>query len=370
MIVLDIIFYTFIIIVFIQLIYYGFLFSSFAFAKPKRTTKKKIPISVLICAKNEAENLEQFIPLILEQKYPDFEVILINDASNDNTLKVMESFKAKHENIKIVDVIPNEAFWGSKKYALTLGIKTASNNFLLFTDADCKPLSKYWIKEMSSHFSNSKTLVLGYGAYKKQKYSLINKLIRFETLLTAIQYFSYAKIGIPYMAVGRNLAYRKEEFFNASGFMNHMVIRSGDDDLFVNQVANSKNTTICFSKNSFTESLPATTYKTWFNQKKRHISTAKYYKPHHKLLLGVFYLSQLLFWSLSILLISFLFHWKIVVPLFILRVIIQYISIGFSAKKLNEFDTIALLPFLDLFLVFSQLVIFISNLISKPNHWR
>ena len=370
MLVLDILFYTFIIVVCIQLLYYGLLFLKFAFAKPKKVTRKKISVSVLICAKNEAENLKQFLPLILEQKYPNFEVILINDVSNDNTLEVMEDFKNKYDNIKIVNIKPIEAFWGSKKYALTLGIKAASNNFLLFTDADCKPLSKYWIKEMSAQFSNSKSIVLGYGAYKKKKNSLINKLIRFETLLTAIQYFSYAKIGIPYMGVGRNLAYRKETFFNANGFMSHMNVRSGDDDLFVNQVANSKNTAICFTKNSITESLPETSFKSWFNQKKRHVSTAKHYKPLHKFLLSIFYLSQFLFWSLSIILISFLFHWKIVITLFTLRILIQYISIGISAKKLNENDTIVILPFLDLFLVFSQLVIFISNLVSKPNHWK
>jgi len=344
--VLDILFFTFIIVVCIQILYFGLLFTRFSFAKPKKITRKKISVSVLICAKNEAENLKQFLPLILEQKYPDFEVILINDASIDNTLEVMEGFKNIHDNIKIVNVKPIEAFWGSKKYALTLGIKVASNNFLLFTDADCKPLSKYWIKEMSSHFSNSKSIVLGYGAYKKKKNSIFNKLIRFETLLTAIQYFSYAKAGIPYMGVGRNLAYSKEAFFNANGFMSHMNIRSGDDDLFVNQVAHSKNTAICFTKNSITESLPKTSFKAWFNQKKRHVSTAKYYKPLHKFLLGLFYLSQLLFWGLSSILISFLFHWKIVITLFILRILIQYISIGVAAKKLNENDTIIILPFL------------------------
>ncbi|NOY46829.1 MAG: glycosyltransferase [Chlorobi bacterium] len=370
MLVLDILFYTFIVVVCVQFIYYGLIFPRFAFSKSKRNTKKKIPISILICAKNEAENLKQFLPYILEQKYSDFEVILINDASKDNTLEVMKSFKAKHDNVKIVDVKPIEAFWGSKKYALTLGIKAASHNFLLFTDADCKPLSKYWIKEMSSCFTNSKTLVLGYGAYKKQKYSLVNTIIRFETLMTAIQYFSYAKIGIPYMGVGRNLAYRKETFFNANGFMNHMNVRSGDDDLFVNQVATSKNTAICFTKNSITKSLPEPNFKAWFNQKKRHVSTAKHYKLKHKFLLGLFYLSQLLFWSLSIILISLLFQWKIVISLFILRILIQYVSVGISAKKLNELDTIFILPFLDLFLVFSQLVIFISNLVSKPNHWK
>ena len=288
MLVLDALFYAFLIVVIIQLVYYGFIFSRFAFAKSKAPLQKNIAISVIICAKNESENLRQFLPYVLEQDYPNFEIVLINDDSHDDTLNVMETFAKKHHNIKVVNVKSIEAFWGNKKYALTLGIKVASHDYLLFTDADCKPLSKYWIAAMSSRFSNEKSIVIGYGAYKKHKYSLLNKLIRYETLLTAIQYFSYAKLGMPYMAVGRNLAYRKEEFFKANGFMGHMNVHSGDDDLFINQVANSKNTSLCFSKKSFTESLPENSLKGWVNQKQRHFTAAKYYKPKHKLMLDYF----------------------------------------------------------------------------------
>jgi len=367
--VLDVLFYTFIAVVFIQLFFYGIVFSKFSFHKHQNKKQKNIAVSVLVCAKNEAENLKEFIPLILEQNYPSFELVLVNDNSNDATLDVMKSFQASNKNIKIVDVKPIEAFWGNKKYALTLGIKASTNNFLLFTDADCKPLSKNWIKEMSSNFTNKKTIVLGYGAYKKTK-GLLNKLIRFETLLTAIQYFSYTKIGMPYMAVGRNLAYRKEVFFKANGFMSHMNIRSGDDDLFINQVANASNTVICASKKSFTQSVPETSLSNWFTQKKRHVSTSKFYKTRHKLLLALFYLSQFLFWSLSTILLLALFKWQIVLSLVLLRFSVQFIIIGLSAKKLNEQDTILLLPFLELFLIVSQLAIFISNITSKQGRWK
>jgi glycosyltransferase involved in cell wall biosynthesis len=368
--VLDILFYTFLVIIFIQIIYYGLIFSRFAFAKSKIPSQKNIPISVIICAKNESENIKQFLPYILKQDYPNFEVVLINDASNDNTLDIIESFAKTHSNIKIVNVKNIEAFWGKKKYALTLGIKVATHDFLLFTDADCKPISKHWIKEMSSHFTNTKKIVIGYGAYKKIKHSFLNTLIRFETLLTAIQYFSFAKIGMPYMAVGRNLAYSKGAFFNVNGFMSHMDVLSGDDDLFINQTANSKNTTLCFSETSFTESLPETSFKSWFKQKRRHVSTSKYYKTKHKFTLGLFFLSQFLFWSLSIILLITGFKWVTVSVLILIRFTIQYINIGLSAKKLNELDTIILLPFFELFLIISQLFIFISNLKSKPSTWK
>jgi glycosyltransferase involved in cell wall biosynthesis len=368
--VLDALFYAFVIVVIIQLIYYGFIFSKFAIAKAKAPLQKNIAVSVIICAKNESENLRQFLPFVLEQDYPNFEIILINDDSHDDTLNVMESYAKKHHNIKVINVKSIETFWGNKKYALTLGIKVASYDYLLFTDADCKPVSKHWIKEMSSRFSNKESIVIGYSAYKKCKYSLLNKLIRYETLLTAIQYFSYAKIGMPYMAVGRNLAYRKEEFFKANGFMSHMNVHSGDDDLFINQIANSKNTSLCFSKKSFTESLPENSLKDWINQKRRHLTTAIYYKPKHKLMLGLFYLSQFLFWGLGFILLVVTFKWKIVLMLFLIRLTVQYINIGFSAKKLNETDTLVLLPFFELFLIFSQFFIFIKNLTSKPSNWR
>ena len=366
----QILFIVFISVVVIQCLYYGVIFGNFSFGKEQTQTEKNISVSVIICAKNEAENLKQFLPHILEQEYPDFEVVLVNDDSSDNTLKVMEQFKAKYPNIKIVDVKTIEAFWGNKKYALTLGIKAASNRFLLFTDADCKPVSKLWIQEISRHFSNEKGIVIGYGAYKPIKNSFLNALIRFETLLTAIQYFSYTKLGEPYMAVGRNLAYKKELFFEARGFMNHMNVRSGDDDLFVNQIATSKNATICISQNSFTESLPKTTFKSWIRQKRRHISTAIHYKRKHKLMLSLFYVSQLLFWVLGIVLLSLVFHWKIVLSLFIFRLCIQYLCIGFAAKKLNEKGLLLCIPILELFLIGMQFYIFIKNLFSKSNHWK
>ncbi|MGB6268493.1 MAG: glycosyltransferase [Olleya sp.] len=370
MLILEVLFYSFVTVVVIQVLYYGVLFGSFAFSKSKKSIAKNNPISVIICAKNEAENIKNFLPYLLEQDYPNFEIVLINDSSHDETLDVFEEFSAKHSNIKIVDVKNIETFWGNKKYALSLGIKAAKHNNLLFTDADCQPLSNQWIKEISSHFSKEDSIVLGYGAYNKVKKSLLNKLIRFETLLTATQYFSFAKIGIPYMGVGRNLAYHRDEFFKSNGFIKHMKIRSGDDDLFINEVANAKNTTICYSKDSFTTSIPKTTYKDWFKQKRRHVSTANHYKFKHRLLLVTFYISQVLFWILGITLALTTYLWPFVLSLIILRFVIQFFSLGYSAKKLNELDTILLLPVLEILLIVFQFSIFITNQISKPNYWK
>ncbi len=377
-------FYVFATIIVIQFIYYILFFGSFAFSKTKKLISNKIPVSVIIYAKNEAKNLKEKLELFVNQQYDGFELVLINDRSTDETLDIIKQFQETNQErlnfrnitLKIVNVQENEQFWGSKKYALTLGIKVATHDFLLFSDADCEPISPFWVAEMTAHFSKEKTIVLGYGGYRFIKNSFLNKIIRFETLLTAIQYFSYAKMGIPYMGVGRNLAYTKTQFFAANGFANHMHIKSGDDDLFINQVANNKNTAICFSPNSFTISEPKTSFKAWSTQKRRHISTASFYKFHHKLLLGLYYFSQVFFWILATILLIFQYFLNdfqyqsyVVFGLIGFRFFFTYLIVGLSAKKLKEKNIVLFLPFLELFLIVSQLKFYVHNLISKPKHW-
>lgn len=348
--------------------YFGFFKFAFTnFQEPESDAVK--PVSVIICAKNEAENLRKFVPSILNQDHPDFELILINDASSDETLEVIEEFQEKDPRVKIVNVQNNEAFWANKKYALTLGIKKAVNPYLLFTDADCEPQSNRWISQMSAHFRGTKTIILGYGGYFIKKRSLLNKVIRFETLLTAIQYFSYAQWGMPYMGVGRNLAYTSNEFYRQNGFASHLHIRSGDDDLFVNEAATADNTAICVQQPAITRSIPKDTFKKWFVQKRRHVSIAGNYKSSHRFMLALFYMSQLFFWIFFTATL-FTTYWKPALAVLAVRLIVQGLVYYKSAIKLKETDVVWLFPFLELFLICAQFGIFISNLISKPTHWK
>jgi len=367
---LLIIFCVFIAIVLVQFFYYIIVFGKFSFKNITSPSPKRIPISVIVCAKNEEENVKKFIPILAEQNYPTFEIVLIDDASSDNTLEIFEEFEKQYSNIKLVKVENNEAFWGNKKFALTLGIKAAKYEYLLFTDADCYPSSKDWISKMSSHFTMHKNIVLGYGAYEKQTNSFLNKLIRFETMLAATQYFSWTIFGRPYMGVGRNMAYKREEFFKVSGFMNHMKIRSGDDDLFINQASNKTNTTICFDSESFTYSTPKKNFKDWFTQKRRHVSTAKHYKLFDRNQLSIFYISQLLFFILSVILLINEYQWIVVVSIIGFRYLFTWITLGFASGKLKEKDVMYWFPFLEIILIITQFNVFITNSFSKPVHWK
>ncbi len=367
---LNIIFYVFAGVTALQLSYYLAILGKFAFAKAKVTNPKRIPVSVIVCAKNEAEKVKRFVPLIAEQNYPDFEIVLIDDASSDDTLDVLEGFEKQYANVKLVKVANNEAFWGNKKYALTLGIKAATKEYLLFTDADCYPASKDWIAQMSSQFTLNKTIILGYGAYEKIKGSFLNKIIRFDAMLTASQYFSWAKAGRPYDGEARNLAYKREEFFKINGYVDHMNIRSGEDSLFINQAANKKNTTICFTPESFTYSEPRHSFGAWRMQKRRDVFTMGWFRPFDKLHIRFFHCSQFAFLVLAILLFALQFNWMILGPVVAVRYLVTWLVMGYSAAKLNEKDTAWWYPVIEIILIFTQVNVFLTNIFSKPVHWK
>lgn len=365
------IFITFCAITLIQILFYTFFYLKFSDKSPVSENRPLVPISVIICAKNEAENLAENLPFIAKQKYFRFEIVLVDDFSTDNSLEIMQQFQKDYasENCTIVITSPKKNIRKGKKNALTAGIEKASNKHLLLTDADCKPNSEFWIATMATKFSEEKTIILGYGAYQKIENSFLNKIIRFETLITALQYFSYANIGKAYMGVGRNIAYKKEEFEKVNGFDNHDNLLSGDDDLFINQIATKTNVATCLEPNSFTISKPEIVFKKWLKQKRRHITTANHYKSSHQTALALFYISQISFWILAVLLLLLLIYPIATIFLIVLRFVLWYAAILKSAKQTQEKDLIRYAPLYEFSIIFIQLYIFIRNLISPPKHW-
>lgn len=349
--------------------YYGFFFQKFAYAKKKKTLSGfNPPVSVIIACHNEAENLLKNHQHWINQNYKSFELILIDDASSDETWTIIQNIIQNNSQVRGIQIPPSSNYFGNKKNALNRGIEQAQYEHLLFIDADTIPFSNNWIDEMVQGFSDDYQLILGYGKYEKLE-GLLNKIIRYDTFLTAWQYFSYAINGIPYMGVGRNLAYTKKLFTENNGFQSHAHIRSGDDDLFVSKNATATNTNIVWHKQSHSISTPKTTWQAWIHQKKRHITTANHYSKKHQFLLGLFYISQILFYILVFLLI-FDSNWsKIVIFVVVLRFIAYYFSMMPAAKKLEEHDLIVVAPFLEPLLILFQGLFFILNLIKKPDTW-
>jgi cellulose synthase/poly-beta-1,6-N-acetylglucosamine synthase-like glycosyltransferase len=326
-------------------------------------------VSVVICAHNEYLNLQEKLPLILAQDYPEFEVIVVNHASDDDTGFLLTGLSDHYPQLKIVDIQADRNFFTGKKFPLSIGIKSAKYDKVLLTDADCRPAGIQWIRSMASAFRDKKEIVLGYGAYEKLP-GFLNKMIRFDVATIAMQYLSYALSGIPYMGVGRNLAYRKSLFYRSNGFISHYRIRSGDDDLFINRVARKRNTTVMLNPDAFTFSNPKRTLGKWITQKKRHFSTATYYRPVHKFLLGLWSLTQALFWASLVALLSLQFAWIFVLGILGLMLVSRYVVYGRWLCRLQEKDLVWLLPVLELLMLLLNGGILLSNLVKKPARWK
>ena len=354
----------------VQIIFLWIIFLRFAFfTKPAQAkTENQEAVSVIIVAKNEYRNLKNNLPKILEQNYPNFEVILVNHASEDDTEYLIRELSQKYSHLKYVVVQDNINFFSGKKFPLSVGIKSAQHDILLLTDADCYPNSENWIAEMQSQFTDKKEITLGYGAYEERK-GLLNKLVRYDTLRVGMMYLSLAKWGIPYMGVGRNLAYRKSLFFRENGFQAHLNIPSGDDDLFVNSAANSKNTAIAVGKSCRSISVPKLSFSDWYYQKKRHLTTGKHYKVLHLFILGLWDISTLLFYAAAIFLLSFQIQIILVSAILGVRIFSQLIVTKKTMLLLGEKKLLLFSPVLEIFILVVNPLVSITGIFTKKRKW-
>jgi glycosyltransferase involved in cell wall biosynthesis len=350
----------------ILLFYYLYFFIRLRFYKSNNSSFNK-PISIIICAKNELDNLRKNLPTILSQNYFSFEVIVVNDQSIDESILFLDKLAKENKHLVVVNIDDFVTHGIGKKFALTLGIKTAKYEHLLLTDADCLPNSENWAKKMSFNFNNA-DIILGYGSYKKKK-GLLNKIIRFDTFNIAQQYLSFSLAGQTYMGIGRNLAYTKSLFFNNKGFASHIHIPSGDDDLFIQEIALKSAVAIETSDDTHTRSEVIESWKDWVYQKRRHISTAPLYKTKFKILLSLYPLAQLFFLLSVILLFVFKVSLLCVIILLTIKLLISYLVNYKTMKQLNVHDLYWFHPLYEVLHLLIQVNFVLLNLFRKPKKW-
>ena len=356
----------------IQLVFTFYFFSRLAFTSFKKKNIKnteKPPISIIIAARNDSDNLFANLPLILEQDYPNFEVIVVNHQSIDESYHIINAYKMKYPHLRMIEVERSKHIGVGKKLPLTLGIKSALHENLLFTDADCQPESNLWLQGMVDGFANNTQIVLGYGPYKEEE-GFLNKVIRFDTIFIAMNYFSFAMAKMPYMGVGRNLAYTKTAFKSVSGFKSHYSISSGDDDLFVQEATKLNSYSIQLNPETHCYSTPKNSWKSWIDQKSRHYSTAGKYQVIKKALLGIYPLSLILLWfSFVILLLDkeyTLFTGFIFTGVIALKWFVQ----GRCFSKLKGKKFILSLPFFELFYALLQPVLYYTSEKPRISKWK
>jgi len=350
-------------------------------------------VSVIVCAKNELANLRDYMQALLTQDYPEYEVIIVNDGSVDDTRTYLEYWQKRYKNLKLTFVPVGAKVTSTKKLAITLGAKAAQYDYLLLTDADCRPESTHWISEMMKGFAveNKKSkvesqqpdIVLGFGAYFT-KPTLLNRMIQFDTLFNGLQYLGLAVCGHPYMGVGRNLAYSKRLFFEHGGFVGLLDNKAGDDDLFVNREATKRNTAVVCTRDSLTWSVPKSSLSEWLHQKRRHLSVAPHYKTSTKLMLGIEPMTRGLLYAAAIVLVvvgcqaissqQAVISWQM--PMFIalgamlLRWIWQCVLLGIAANRWGTTKSVLLIPVWEILLpLLSLSMMLIEPLRPKQKRW-
>ena len=276
----------------IQLIYYFGLYNRIH-VRNKTVRKEEThfsrelpPLSVILCARNEADNLRKILPAILEQDYPQFEVIVINDASTDETEDVLGYMEEKYPHLYHSFTPDSARYISHKKLALTLGIKASKHDWLVFTETNCMPASNQWLKLMARNFTSQTQIVLGYSGYDRIK-GWLHKRIAFDTLFQSLRYLGFALAGNPYMGIGRNMAYRKELFFKNKGFSKFLHLHYGDDDLFINEIANRTNTRVEISEAGQMTATYQDNYEAWKELKLQYDFTSKYLHTTAKSIFGI-----------------------------------------------------------------------------------
>lgn len=377
---LQILMIVFLVAVGIQLLYL-FLFLIAFSRKAKGLAEEQIPVSVVVCAHDELDNLRELIPQLLAQEYPEFEVIIVNDRSNDSTFDYLLEATQEHPRLRMVNVKETPERVNGKKYGITLGIRAAAHEWILLTDADCRPNGNQWIQRMSRHFRTETKFVLGFSPYLRRP-GFLNRFIRFETILTAIQYFGFGWLGNPYMGVGRNLAYRKSLFLQEKGFNNFLHVTGGDDDLFVNMHARGRNTRLELSPESQISSEPKLTWSAFYQQKIRHLSVGKRYRFIHRFLLGLFSFTWIVTWFSWIPLLAWSIinfdadtaiyrpeTYLVILP-FLLRWILLILLIRSMLKKAALTFSLWALPLLDFLYAIYYLSTGLVALTTKKVRWR
>jgi len=351
-------------IVLVHLLNYIVVYSKILAKKKTFEHVQPLPISVIVYFKNQQDRVDYLLDKLFAQNYANFEIVAVDHDSVDETLIKLEEYQLKNPNLKIVKAHHIEAFWGNKKFALTLGIKAAKFEHLLFIDADFEPVSNQWMQHFSAGFNENKSIVLGYSSYIPEK-TFLNLVSRFENVLQHMQFLGLAKLGKPYRGLGSNLAYRRAEFYRVRGFNDHIKIRGGVDELFINQAANGKNTNICVEPEAITLRASFKNYMLWSYYKRQQLDYVEHFKTFEKTYMRFWNINWVLFFVLMPVL-WYTEGWIWALPLLIVRYLVTWIVFGKTCAHVKEPWLVYYFPFLELYWLFAFGAMKFTNLFSKP----
>lgn len=312
--------------------------------KEKTDKSKTIPVSIIIVVHNQAEDLKKNLTYVLEQNYDNFEVVVVNNASTDDTADVICNLEKLYPNLHHTFAPADARHISRKRLAMTIGIKAARNEWLLFTEADSRPKSSHWIKEMSKHFGSKTEIVLGYANYEQKDTPLSSRTIFFN-LYHQMQYFARcADHHRAYRCNPANFAYRKSLFMHHKGFADDFNLVSGAAEILVNRHSTPENTDVCIDPKSAVICKSIKSSAVWKVKRSFYIETRRHFRSTYayrfifnfkQIIVPIFYLMFII-----VLLISILRQeWIVSAVIFALLIIFSYYKIkwfNLSAEAFGE----------------------------------
>lgn len=363
---LLILFYLLIGIVSFHFLYFIVLYSSLAFgnATKKKQNNSTIPVSIIVYIKDNEEILPAFLDKLIDQDYSSFEIVLVNNASEDNSLTIMETYAKNFSFIKVVNVENNEAFWGNKKYALTLGIKVTRFSHLLFVEPAATPNSNLWLSSMFSQFTFKKNIVIGHTTIPKVKRQFSNKYARFLFFLDSVNNFAWTEFYKPIHGNNYNQGYSKELFFKVNGFIHQMRIDKGEEQEFIQQISTSSNTAVIVTPESTTTLNQIFNWKSSFQRQNQFNLSIKRLAILSQLKLRVYNFSTLIFFVLIGILFATLYNWEFVLALVVIRYLFTIFYYSKLFKRFDEKDLIFVYPIIEFVQIISSNYISFKHFIS------
>jgi biofilm PGA synthesis N-glycosyltransferase PgaC len=339
-------------------------------APPPSRSAPSLMLSVIVCARNEAANLARYLPAVLGQRYDGFEVVVVDDASTDDTPTLLRTLAAAHPQLRAIRI--DAKTHGGKKQALAAGVAAARYDHIVVTDADCEPASPYWLSHLAAAFAADPAveIVLGVAPLCRTP-GLLAGWARFETAFTAIQYAALTASGRPYMGVGRNLAWTRDVYARAGGFVRHLDRLSGDDDLLVNAAARPGRVAVCLEPAAFVYSAAPPTWPAWWRQKRRHLGAARVYRLSDRLLLGTLALSHTVHYGLAAILLLTQFGTVPVLMAYAGRLAVVWALYARILPRLGAADLALAAPFYDGLLAVWYGAFVPAGLWGRPAHqWK
>lgn len=217
------------------------------------------PVSIVIIADNNAREIERNLDAFLCQDYPaGYEVIVVISKDEDGTKDVLKTFKG-YENLYVTFVPNSSRYMSIRKLAVTLGVKAAKHEWILLTDADCKPNSERWISKMMASRSGV-NMVTGYCNYDGEA----TDYQRFDRFYREYTFMREASKGHAYATASQNLLFKKSMFMDNRGFLGNLKYLRGEYAFLVNKYAEYAPVAVCADiDGGVTEQSP--TKKEWRN---------------------------------------------------------------------------------------------------------